>query len=289
MTKSDKIEKIKESDILTSEMKGSEGISYKTIGSILQALSVQLDEGETIYSETGKMSWMTPNIKFETKSRGFAKMISRVFTGETLFVNNFTSKSGVGVVTFSTGEAGKIIPVELKEGESDIIFQRGSFLCAENTVELSVALVKRLSAGLFGGKGLILQKVSGKGYAHLMADGEVVMYELKEGDELLVDDGNLVGYESTVDFDIQTIGGGVMNWFFGGEGIFVGVLRGPGKVWLQTRKTSLSAGSYSANNTYYSRNNGGFSQNPLGCIIGVIISIGFFLFFIFLALIGTLS
>lgn len=267
MKKGEKVQKIVESTLVDAKEKGSTGISYDTIGTTLQALNVQLDEGEKIYSESGKMSWMTQNIDMQTKSRGIEKMFSRVITGESLFINEFSAKEGTGVITFSTDQAGKIIPIELTRERNEVVFQRGAFLCAEEGIDLSVTLVKRLGAGFFGGKGFILQKVRGKGMAHLIADGEVVMYELEEGQELLVDQGNLVGYESSVDFDIQTVGGGLFNWMFSGEGIFLGVLRGPGKVWLQTRKLSLS-NAHSQTNAYQQKNSG---NNPLGCLISLFI------------------
>jgi len=265
----EKIEQVRESKILNKQQQGSSGISYKTIGTTLQALSVQLDKGETVYSDAGKMSWMTQNIEMETKSRGLVKVFSRIITGETLFVNHFTCTDGTGIVTFSTERAGKIIPVDLEKNKPAIIFQRGSFLCAENNVDLSIALTKKLSAGFFGGKGLILQKVSGTGRAHLMSDGEAVMYELEKDQEILVDNGNLVAYEETIDYDIQTVNGGIKNWIFGGEGIFLAVLRGPGKVWLQTRKFSLTSIYQSQ---YNKSSNGGLIQNPIGCIISIIIT-----------------
>jgi uncharacterized protein (TIGR00266 family) len=270
-SKASSVNKIEKSEMLSTQQTGSSGITYQTIGTILQALSVQLDENETVYSVAGNMSWMTQNIKMETISRGIAKIFSRVLTGETLFVNQFRCTQGTGVVTFSSNAAGKIIPVDLITNGPDIIFQRGSFLCAENNVHLSVALTKKLSAGLFGGKGLILNKLTGNGKAHLTADGEVVMYELTQGQEILVDQGSLVAYESTVDFDIQTIGGGLMSWIFGGEGLFWAVMRGPGKIWLQTNKTNLVSGVNTANTNRGQAQQGGALQNPLGCIIGFII------------------
>ena len=279
----EKIDQIRPSEILDHEEKNSKGISYKTVGTILQAVSVQLDEGESIYSESGKMSWMTKNMKMETKGRGLGKMVSRVFTGESLFLNHFTSLNGTGVITFSTDQAGKIIPIELKGDSPAVIFQRGAFLCAEKDIDLSIAFTRKLSAGMFGGKGWILQKIKGAGMAHLTSDGEVVMYELKEGQEMLVDQGNLVAYEETVDFDIQTVGGGAMNWFFGGEGIFHAVLRGPGKIWLQTRKTNLT--SYSSNQSSSQQS----SSNPLGCLIGIIISAGIIGTVLLVSILGALS
>jgi len=281
----DKLENIKESEMIDATQEKSKGITYNTIGTTLQALSVQLDENESIYSESGKMSWMTQNIKMETKSRGLSKMVSRIFTGETLFVNHFTSSEGTGIITFSTDQAGKIIPLDLAPEGNAVIFQRGAFLCAEQKVDLSIAFTKKISAGLFGGKGFILQKVTGKGRAHLIADGEVVMYELEEGEEILVDQGNLVAFESSIDFDIQTVGGGIKNWLFGGEGIFLGILRGPGRVWLQTRKVTISGSVVTTNNQYRQQ---GIAQNPLGCIIAALVFGGTMFFFIFIGLLGSL-
>lgn len=263
--------KIQEKQFVDKEKLGSKGITYQTIGTTLQALSVQLDEGEYIFSEAGKMSWMTENIKMTTHGQGCSRMLSRFFTRESIFVNKFTSTSGTGIVTFTTDQAGKVISIDLEEKMPGIICQKGAYLCSEEGIERTIAFTKRISAGLFGGKGFILQKVKGQGRVHLVADGEAVMYELKEGQELSVDQGNLVAYEETVDFDIQTISGPT-NWLFGGEGIFVGVLRGPGKVWLQTRKFAL-AGMH----PYYARQ----SNIGIGRIIGIFISLGLLACFMF--------
>ncbi|MBU0975944.1 MAG: TIGR00266 family protein [Patescibacteria group bacterium] len=259
------IEEIKKKEFVDKQEVGSRGITYKTIGTTLQALSVQLDEGETIYSEAGKMSWMTNNIEMETKGQGCSQMFSRFFSRESIFVNKFTSKDGTGIVTFATDQAGKIIPLHLGPGSQAVVFQKGAYLCSEEGVDRKMVFVKKLSAGLFGGKGFILQKVTGSGSVHLIADGEVAMYELKEGQEIAVDQGNLVAYEESVDFDIQTISG-PFNWLFGGEGIFVGLLRGPGKVWLQTRKFQLGQFQPYA----------GRAQGAGNRLLGILISLGFF-------------
>lgn len=265
--------KVPEKEFVDKQKVGSKGITYKTIGTTLQALSVQLDEGEYIFSEAGKMSWMTDNIQMSTHGQGCSKMLSRFFSRESIFVNKFTSKSGTGIVTFTTDQAGKVIPLELKGGSPGIIFQKGAYLCSEEGIERKIEFIKRMSAGLFGGKGFILQKVKGEGKAHLVADGEATMYKLKKGQELAVDQGNLVAYEETVDFDIQTIAG-PKNWLFGGEGIFVGALRGPGKVWLQTRKFALGSSNPYARST--NRSNFG-----IGSILGVLLSLMFFACMIF--------
>lgn len=256
----------KERKFVDKDKIGSKGITYKTVGTTLQALSVQLDKNESIYSEAGKMSWMTNNIKMTTHGQGCSQMISRVFTQESIFLNKFTCEEGTGIVTFATDQAGKIIPLELKKDAPGIIFQKGAYLCSEPNIERKIAFTKRLSAGLFGGKGFILQKVTGEGMAHLIADGEVAMYELKDGQEIAVDQGNLVAYEESADFDIQTISSGPFNWLFGGEGFFVAVLRGPGKVWLQTRKIGLTSG------LAYTRQPR--QSNVMGRIIGMLISLG---------------
>ncbi|MEI7578773.1 MAG: TIGR00266 family protein [bacterium] len=284
------LNKVPESEIIDNKQKDSPGISYKTIGTTLQALAVQLDENEIIISETGKMSWMTDNIQLNTKAQGIGKMLSRFFAAESLFVNEFQCLAGTGIVTFSTEQAGKIVPVDLDATKPGIIFQRGSYLCSEVGIERNTILMKKIATGLFGGKGFIMQKLSGKGRAHLIADGEVVMYELRENDSILVDHGNLVAYEETVDFDIRTVGGGMKNWIFGGEGIFLGMMKGPGKVWLQTRKMNLSAEII--RKSMMTNTSGGFGargsmSNPLGCIFSAFISFAIFLFFIILMIVSN--
>ncbi|KXK26594.1 MAG: hypothetical protein TR69_WS6001000600 [candidate division WS6 bacterium OLB20] len=282
-----KVKKIEKSEFVDETQKGSKGISYNTIGTTLQALSVQLDEGETIQSEAGKMSWMTSNVKMKTRGQGLGKIVSRVIGGESFFINEFTSESGTGIVTFSTDQAGKIIPVELNSDKPGVVFQRGSYLCSEPGIERSTVLIKRITAGFFGGKGFILQKVTGQGRAHLIADGEVVMYELSDGEQMLVDQGNLVAFDDSVDYDIQTVKGGMMNMFFGGEGIFLGSLKGPGRVWMQTRKLSVNAAA--AASAQYSQSGGGFANNPLGCLIGGVFSLLIFACFFILALAGAFA
>ncbi len=279
MAESSQIKSQKEKKFIDRKKVGNRGITYKTIGTTLQALSVQLDEGEYVYSESGKMSWMTNNIEMTTHGQGCKQMLSRFFTRESIFLNRFRCKSGTGVVTFTTDQAGKIIPLFLKNNSSGVIFQKGAYLCSEEGIKRTVAFTKKISAGLFGGKGFILQKVKGQGYVHLIAEGEVVMYDLKEDQEIAVDQGNLVAYEDTVDFDIQTVRG-PFNWLFSGEGIFVGVLKGPGKVWLQTRKLGLGSNTYSS--TMY-------KSNSIRQVIGILVSLSFLACIVMSILLETLS
>lgn len=281
-----KVKTIEKSEMLNDKQKQSKGISYQTVGTTLQALTVQLDENEKIISDAGKMSWMTNNIKMESKSQGLTKMVSRLFASESLFINEYKSTSGTGIIAFSGEQSGKIIPIHLDEKSPAVIFQRGAYLCSEENVERSTIWIKKFAAGMFGGKGFILQKIAGTGAAHLLADGEVVMYELKEGEKILVDQGNLVAYEETVDFDIQTVGGGVKNWIFGGEGIFTGSLTGPGKVWLQSRKLSFNPAMAKAMASGgYGRQNA--ATNPLGCLISIVVTFGFTFFIILMAILGN--
>jgi len=285
MSNTSKILNIKKSSLVDQTQVASKGITYKTIGTTLQALAVQLDANEKIYSEIGKMSWMTDNIKLNTRSQGFAKMISRIFARESLFINEFTCTAGTGIVTFSTDQAGKIIPIDLVVNKAGVIFQKGSYLCSEHHVNRTTVILKKLTAGLFGGKGFIMQKLTGQGRAHLISDGEVVMYELGQDDTMMVDQGNLIAYEETVDFDIKTVDGGVKNWLFGGEGLFLGVLKGPGKIWMQTRKHRL-VGNMPVNSQI---GRTPAAKNPLGCLISMIISLGFFVLIIALTVITELG
>lgn len=279
------VKTIAQSKLIDNTEKGSHGISYETIGETLQALTVQLDEGETINSDAGKMAWRTDNLRMNTTGQSLGQMFSRLVARETIFINQYTAIKGTGVVSFASNEPGKIIALELAADKPNIIFQKGSYLCSETTVERSTVLVKKIGAGLLGGKGFIMQKVGGVGKAHLIADGEVVMYELAAGETMLVDQGNLIAYEETVDYDIKTVEGGAFNWFFGGEGIFHASMTGPGKVWLQTRKFAMQA-LRSSQTTNGGRIQSG-NQNPLGCIVGLVVTVGIIFLSFILSVLGS--
>ncbi|MFN3742195.1 MAG: TIGR00266 family protein [Anaerolineales bacterium] len=215
---------------------GTSGMEYKIIGTTLQAVILELDPGETVYSESGGMAWMSGNIRMQTGTRGgLGSMFKRALSGESLFLVEFTSEGGKGFVAFASDFPGKIIPVHLAAGQ-EMICQRQAFLCAEKTVGLDIHFRRKLGAGLFGGEGFILQKLSGPGVAFLCLDGEIVEYTLAAGEVLKVDTGHVGMYEPSVSFDIETVKG-VTNVLFGGEGLFLAVLRGPGRVWLQTMPT----------------------------------------------------
>ncbi len=208
-------------------------VSYRIDGTTLQVVTVQLQPGEVIYSESGGMSWMTGNVEMKTHSGGgLGKMLRRAMSGESLFITDYFVKSGVGTVAFASEFPGKIIPFDLKPGES-IIAQKDAFMCAEKSVDLEMHFRKRLGVGLFGGEGFIMQKLTGPGLLFIELDGEVVEYTLEPGQLLKVDTGHVAAFEPSVTFDVTMVKG-FKNILFGGEGLFLAALRGPGKVWLQT-------------------------------------------------------
>jgi uncharacterized protein (TIGR00266 family) len=223
------------------EYAGSQGrISYRIDGTTLQVVTIELEPGEVIYSESGGMAWMTGNVEMKTHSGGgLGKMVRRAISGESLFITDFYVGQGRGTVAFTSEFPGKIIPFNLKPGES-IIVQKDAFMCAEKTVELDLHFRKRLGTGFFGGEGFIMQKITGPGLAFLEVDGEVVEYALEAGQQLNVDTGHLAAMEASVDFDVTMVKG-FRNILLGGEGLFLASVRGPGKVWLQTMPMSKLA------------------------------------------------
>lgn len=206
---------------------------YDIRGEVLQTVDVWLDEGEQVFCESGGMCWMSPNIEMSTGADGgLLKSLGRMFSGESFFLNTFTCTEGEGLIAFCNEFPGKIVPWELGPGES-IICQKDAFMAAEKGVEMSVHFQKKLGAGFFGGEGFILQKLTGPGTVWLELAGEVTEYELKERQTLKLDQGHLGVMEPSVDFDLTRVKG-VKNVLFGGEGLFLASVMGPGKVWLQS-------------------------------------------------------
>ena len=182
-------------------------------------------------TEKGSMVWMSSNIEMETQGGGLGKMFSKAFSGESMFQNIYTAR-GEGMITFGSSFPGQIIPLQVSPGR-EMILQKSALLASETGANLSIFFNKKLGAGLFGGEGFIMQKVSGQGIAFVEIDGELVEYDLKPGEVLVVDTGNVAGFESTVSMDIRQVPG-LKNKLLGGEGLFNTHLTGPGKVWLQT-------------------------------------------------------
>ncbi len=230
-----------ETEHLQKEFAGGGGrISYRIDGSVMQVVSIQLEPGEVVYAESGGMSWMSGNVEMKTGSGGgVGKMLRRAASGESLFITDFFVESGRGTVTFASEFPGKVLPFDLNAGES-LIVQKDSFMCAEKSVDLDMHFRKRLGTGFFGGEGFIMQRLTGPGLVFVEVDGEVVEYDLKPGQLLKVDTGHIAAYEPSVDFDV-TLLKGLSNILLGGEGLFLGTLRGPGRVWLQTMPMSKLA------------------------------------------------
>lgn len=207
-------------------------MKFNIQGEPMPVVICELEANETMITEKGSMVWMTPNMKMETNVGGFGKAIGRMFSGESIFQNKYTAQGGPGMIAFASSFPGAIRMVEITP-DKPIIAQKSSFLAATSGVELSIFFKKKLGAGLFGGEGFIMQKISGSGYAFLEIDGSAVEYELAAGQQMIVDTGNLAMMDSTCNMDIQTVKG-LKNVVFGGEGLFNTVVTGPGKITLQT-------------------------------------------------------
>ncbi len=217
-------------------------MQYKIIGEPLSAVICDLQAGESVITQRGGMSWMTPNMKMETTSNGgFGKAFGRMFAGEAIFQNRYTAMGGPGQIAFSASLPGSIRCFDITPGEP-IIVQKTGFLASESTVELSIHFQKRVGAGFFGGEGFIMQKLSGYGKAFIEIDGHAVEYLLQPGQSMIVDTGYLAAMSATCSMDIQSTGG-VKNALFGGEGLFNTVVTGPGRIILQTMPAHALASS----------------------------------------------
>lgn len=210
-------------------------IDYNIYGDDLQLVEVALDPGEGVRAEAGTMAYMEDGIEMQTTTGGgLFKGLARVITGESFFITTFLNRGNRrSHVAFAAPYPGKIIPLDLGAVGGKFLCQKDSFLCAAQGVEIEVAFTKRIGAGLFGGEGFILQRLSGDGLAFAHAGGTIIEKDLKPGESLRVDTGCLVAFAPSVDYNIQFVGG-FKNALFGGEGLFLARLTGPGKVYLQS-------------------------------------------------------
>ena len=217
-------------------------MKYQVIGDTMPAVEVTFDQpGESMYTQSGGMSWMSDGIAMDSNMRGgIGKSLGRMFSGESIFMATYKAERPGASIAFASTVAGEVLPVDIGAC-GGLIAQKGAFLCAEQTVELSIALTKKLSAGLFGGEGFILQDIHGTGMVFLEIDGNKVEKVLAPGEVLKVDTGNVVAFEKTVNYEIETVKG-LKNIFFGGEGLFLTKLTGPGRVILQTQNFNEFAG-----------------------------------------------
>ncbi len=217
-------------------------MQYQIKGEALPVVICHLEAGEKMITEKGSMSWMSPNMLMETGTNGgLGKAFGRMFSGESMFQNTYTSQGGNGTIAFASSFPGSIKAFEISPG-NEMIFQKSAFLAAEASVQLSVHFQKKLGSGLFGGEGFILQRVSGQGTMFAEFDGHVIEYELQPGQQIVVDTGHLAAMTPSCQMDIKTIKG-VKNIVFGGEGLFNTIITGPGRVWLQTMPASNVAGA----------------------------------------------
>ena len=215
-------------------------MTYELKGGAFPVVVCQLADGEQMVTEKGSMVWMSPNMEMSTSGGGLGKMFSKVFSGESMFQNIYTAR-GAGMIAFGSSFPGQIKAVTIAPGQ-DMILQKTAFLAAEPGVELSIHFNKKLGTGLFGGEGFIMQRLSGSGVAFAEIDGELVEYELREGQQIVVDTGNVAGFTAGVKMEIQQVPG-MKNKLLGGEGLFNTLLTGPGRVWLQTMPISSVAAS----------------------------------------------
>lgn len=207
-------------------------------GEPLPVAIVTLEENESIVCEGGAMSWMTPNLEMETKGGGFGKMMSRAFSGETLFQNIYTARGGRGMIAMASSFPGNILEMDVSNG--DIIAQKSAFLASETTVERTIFFQKKVSTGIFGGEGFIMNRFSGRGKVIIELDGSIFEYKLAAGESMLVDTCNLAMMDATCSMEIESVKG-MKNKFLGGEGFFNTRITGPGRVWFQTMPAAAVA------------------------------------------------
>ncbi|MGI6722443.1 MAG: AIM24 family protein [Anaerovoracaceae bacterium] len=207
-------------------------MKYRIEGGQLPVAICSLDAEESVITQKGAMAWMSPNMEMKTQGTGgFGKSLGRMFSGDSIFQNKYTPRGGPGEIAFSSSFPGSIVAIDV--GEQSIIAQKSAFLASDPTVELSLFFRKKLGAGLLGGEGFVMQKLEGSGIALLEIDGAVIECDLAEGEQIVIDTGNLAYMSASCKMDIQSVQG-MKNVLFGGEGLFNTVVTGPGKVALQT-------------------------------------------------------
>ncbi len=216
----------------------------RILGTTMPVLDVELDPNESVFSESGELSWMTASIQMTTHTQmsgggGIFGALKRVAGGGSLFMTEYRAVQAPGVVSFATKMPGHIAPVEITPGNEYMVHRHG-FLCATPQVTIGVGFQQSLGAGIFGGDGFLLQRVGGQGTAWLELSGELIVKNLAAGEVLRVHPGHVGAFQSSVAFQITTVPG-IKNMIFGGDGLFLAVLQGPGQVWLQTLPISRLA------------------------------------------------
>ena len=249
-------------------------IDYNIMGNDMQIVEIELDPDESVRAEAGAMMYMGHEIKMDTSTGGgMFKGLKRAITGEGFFITNFThkGKSGKAYVAFGAPYPGKIIPLDLGNLGGAYLCQKDAFLCAAKGINIEVAFTKKIGAGLFGGEGFILQRLEGNGMAFVHAGGTIIKKELGPGENLRVDTGCLAAFSENVNYDVQFVGG-FKNALFGGEGVVLASLTGPGTVYLQSLPLSrLADRIFAASNSQQKGEKSGLAGaggNVLGGIFG---------------------
>lgn len=222
--------------VRSSSARTLDRVDARIIGTVMPVLEVTLDPGDRVVAEAGQLSWMSESVRLRTSSRvmpgGVFGAVKRSFAGAGWFMTEYSAAGHPGTVAFAAKLPGRIVPVPVQPGVEYLVHRHG-FLCATGDVRVALSFQRRLGAGIFGGTGFTLQRVGGEGQAWVELSGEIVQYDLAPGQTLRVHPGHIGMFDATVDFDITTLRG-IRNILFGGDGLFLAALTGPGRVWLQS-------------------------------------------------------
>lgn len=221
-------------------------MKFRIIGNTVPAVEVFFEQtGEEMITQSGGMAWMSDGITMTTDTNGGALAgLGRMFAGESIFMAHYKATRPGSTIAFATTVPGKVVPIKMKDYPNGLICQKGAFLCSQASVKLDIEFTRNFSSGLFGGEGFILEKLTGTGSAFLEVDGDIVEKDLRPGEIVKVDTGNVVAFQNGMPYEIETVQG-FKNILFGGEGLFLTRLTGPGKVILQTQNIQEFARSLS--------------------------------------------
>jgi uncharacterized protein (TIGR00266 family) len=220
-------------------------VEHKIVGTLLPALEINLNPNEQVFAESGELGWISASIQLRTSTSaggqqgGFMAVLGRAVAGGTLFMTEYSAVGGPGLVAFTAKLPGQIMPLEITPQQSYLVHRHG-FMCGTPGVQFSVGFNQRLGAGIFGGTGFRMQRISGQGLAFIEMHGEVVVYDLQPGNTLRVHPGHVAMFQEGVQFNVTTMPG-IKNALFGGDGIFLATLTGPGRIWLQSMTLSRLA------------------------------------------------
>lgn len=222
-------------------------MKFRIVGNVVPAVEVYFEQpGEEMITQSGGMAWMSDGISMTTDTNGGALAgLGRMFAGESIFMAHYKATRAGSTIAFATTVPGKVVPVKMKDHPNGLICQKGAFLCSQPSVKLSIEFTRKFSSGLFGGEGFVLEKLTGQGQVFLEVDGDVIEKDLAPGEVIKIDTGNVVAFQNGMPYEIETVQG-IKNILFGGEGLFLTRITGPGKVILQTQNLNDFAKSLSS-------------------------------------------